>query len=77
VPDSPSSSSARMRVILLCVIAATGCVTVRAQDKEHLADPAMSFRSGGMAQRHEEHVLDNREGSSGAGSARGGGCGCN
>jgi hypothetical protein len=63
---------------LLALIAlAGGCVTVRAEEKEYLADPAMGFQSGGMAQRHEQHVLDNREGSSGAGNARGGGCGCN
>jgi hypothetical protein len=59
------------------LLACAGCATVRAEDKERLADPTMSFRGAGLAQRHEEHVLDNREGSSGAGSARGGGCGCN
>jgi len=78
VPASRSSSRRRPRWLwLCCAIASAGCATVRAEEKEHFADPAMSFRSGGVAQRHEEHVLDNREGSSGAGSARGGGCGCN
>jgi hypothetical protein len=78
VPASRSSSRRRARWLWLwCAIASAGCATVRAEEKEHLADPAMSFRSGGAVQRHEEHVLDNREGSSGAGSARGGGCGCN
>ena len=67
----------RLGLLLALCAAAGGCVTVRAEEKENLADPAMGFKSGGMAQRHEEHVLDNREGSSGAGNARGGGCGCN
>jgi hypothetical protein len=72
---SPSSSS--FLALLLLAVIATGCATVRPEEKEYLADPAMGYRAGGMAQRHEEHVLDNREGSTGAGSAHGGGCGCN
>jgi hypothetical protein len=54
-----------------------GCATLRPEEKERLADPSMTFTAGGMVQRHEEHVLENREGSYGAGNARGGGCGCN
>jgi hypothetical protein len=50
---------------------------VRPQDKELLADPAMSYGSGGEAELQEEHVLSNREGAAGAGRATGGGCGCN
>ena len=76
MPVSRSSSS-RHCWVWLCLAVLAGCATVRAEEKEHLAEPAMGFRSGGIAQRHEEHVLDNREGSSGGGNARGGGCGCN
>jgi len=54
-----------------------GCATVRPEEKERLAEPSMGFTSGGMAERHEQHVLENREASYGAGNARGGGCGCN
>jgi hypothetical protein len=50
---------------------------VRPQDKELLADPAMSYAAGGEAELQEEHVLTNREGAAGAGEASGGGCGCN
>jgi len=50
---------------------------VRPEAREHLADPAMTFGSEGTAGAHEEHVLSNREGSYGAGSVTGGGCGCN
>jgi hypothetical protein len=79
VPALRSSFSVRRKWLWLWLSLAvsTGCATVRAEEKEHLADPAMAFRTGGIAQQHEEHVLENREGSSGAGSARGGGCGCN
>ena len=72
---SPSSSSYLWLLLVIGMLA--GCATVRPEEKEFLADPAMGYRAGGMAQRHEQHVLDNREGSTGAGSARGGGCGCN
>jgi hypothetical protein len=64
-------------IVLVGLIAAAGCATVRPEDKEFLAEPAMSFTAGGMAAIHEQHVLENREGSFGAGGARGGGCGCN
>jgi hypothetical protein len=56
---------------------AAGCATVRPQDKELLADPSMTFNADGIAGQHEQHVLDNREGSYGGTSTRGGGCGCN
>ena len=63
-------------VLALCVTAA-GCVTVRPEQREVLADPAMTFGSGGDAEAHEDHVLSNREGSIGGGASSGGGCGCN
>ena len=78
MPASPSSSRRIARATVACLLLlASGCATVKPQDKELLADPSMTFDANAMARRHEEHVLDNREGSSGGGSARGGGCGCN
>ena len=56
---------------------APGCVTVRPEEREFLADPAMTFGGGGEAVAQEEHVFSNREGSFGAGTVTGGGCGCN
>ena len=75
--DSPSSFE-RLRVAfaLACALF-VGCVTVRAEEKEHLAQPAMTFGSEGHVQSQEEHVLTNREGTFGAGGVSGGGCGCN
>lgn len=66
---------------LACVACAltgvAGCVTVRPEEREFLADPAMTFGSEGEAGAHEAHVLSNREGSYGAAGVTGGGCGCN
>jgi hypothetical protein len=79
VQDSPFSSE-RWKLLLLSVtlwVAAIGCATVRPEEKEFLAEPAMTWSSGGIAQTQEEHVLDNREGSQGGANAKGGGCGCN
>lgn len=63
--------------LLAGLVLSAGCSTVRPQDKELLADPAMSYAAGGEAELQEEHVLSNREGAAGAGRASGGGCGCN
>lgn len=64
-------------LMLTTGLLAGGCVTVRPEQREFLADPAMTFGSDATAQGQEEHVLSNREGAYGAGSVTGGGCGCN
>lgn len=74
-----SSDSGRARwcaCVLPCLLAFSGCATVKPQEKELLADPAMVYGSAGTAARQEEHVLDNRAGASSS-SASAGGCGCN
>ena len=76
------SSSERLRfgarlVLLTVALGLVGCVTVRPEDKEYLANPAMTFGSEGDIGAQEHHVLDNREGSNGGGSMSAGGCGCN
>jgi hypothetical protein len=61
---------------MLVALASSACVTVRPEQRAVLADPTMRFEDpGDVAAR--EHVLENREGSSGGGSVKGGGCGCN
>jgi len=70
------SSDYCARCLLALAVALSGCVTVKPQDKELLADPAMIYGAGGSASRHEVHVLDNRQGARSA-SGSGGGCGCN
>lgn len=61
----------------LVVASAAGCAPVRPDEKEYLAQPAMTFGAEGPSAGQEEHVLANREGSFGGGGATGGGCGCN
>ena len=75
--DSACSSNLRWLLTAAMLLGLGGCVSVRPEDKEHLAEPAMTFGGEGMSEQHEQHVLDNREGSTGGGDTRGGGCGCN
>jgi len=62
---------------LLLALAASGCVTVRPEQRAVLADPTMQFDNDPGDGAAREHVLENREGSSGGTSVKGGGCGCN
>lgn len=76
------SSRARVVAIALALalallLAAAGCVTVRPEEKEYLAEPAMTWGGEGIVQQHEHHIVENREGSIGGSSTTGGGCGCN
>jgi hypothetical protein len=61
----------------MLMAALEGCATVRPEEKEYLAEPAMTWSSSGIAKEHEDHMLDNREGSFGGESSPAGGCGCN
>jgi len=46
-------------------------------EREHLADPIMSFNKDPLSNKYRQHVFNTREGARGAGYAHGGGCGCN
>jgi hypothetical protein len=61
----------------LSLLASAGCATVRPEQRAILADPTMQFDAKSADQAALDHALDNREGSTGGGSVRGGGCGCN
>ncbi len=50
---------------------------VKPYEREHLADPIMSFNRDPIATTYLDHVFEVREGSRGATGAVGGGCGCN
>lgn len=63
--------------LVLCLAAACGRFAVRANEKEHLADPVMAFDGDGQAAAADEHILTNREGAAGGRGTTGGGCGCN
>jgi len=63
--------------LLFCVASSAGCVTVRPEQRAVLADPVMRLDDAAKERDALQHVLENREGSYGGGSVRGGGCGCN
>jgi hypothetical protein len=74
------STVARLAVALGLVTLfslAGGCATVRPEQRSVLADPIMQFESESPEEAQLQHVLENREGSFGGGSVKGGGCGCN
>lgn len=73
-------SSRWLRALLVGLVgagAASGCVRVRAHEREMLASPAMRAPTWPAIERADEHTFAIREGTGGATSAGGGGCGCN
>jgi hypothetical protein len=62
-------------------LALSGCTSVqpwvKPYEREHLADPIMSFDPNPVSSAYIEHVWETREGARGATGAVGGGCGCN
>lgn len=62
---------------LVLVLSLSACVTVRPEQRAVLADPTMQFDADPGDGAARDHVLENREGSSGGSSVKGGGCGCN
>jgi hypothetical protein len=65
--------------LILALLAACAAPTpwVKPYEREHLADPIMSFNRDPVSSTYLEHVLETREGAHGATGAVGGGCGCN
>ena len=56
---------------------AAACATVAPYERETLSRNDMELSSQSELRTGEEHARSYREGSSGGGRARGGGCGCN
>jgi hypothetical protein len=75
----------RIKTLLLLLPAAglllAGCAPiepwVKPYEREHLADPIMSFTRDPVSAAYIEHVYESREGARGATGTVGGGCGCN
>ncbi len=73
------------RIIVLSVLTALvtltgGCTLepwVKPYERANLADPIMSFSRDPISTSYINHVQEVREGARGAGTAGGGGCGCN
>jgi hypothetical protein len=49
---------------------------VKPYDRDHLADPIMSFDRDPVSSSYTHHVYEAREGARGATGSAGGGCGC-
>jgi hypothetical protein len=71
----------RVGALLLASLALAGCGSiqpwVKPYEREHLADPIMSFDRNPIASVYLDHVFEVREGAHGATGSVGGGCGCN
>jgi Domain of unknown function (DUF4266) len=62
------------------VVLVTACSIepwVKPYERDHLADPIMSFDRDPVSSAYTEHVYEAREGARGATGSSGGGCGCN
>ena len=78
----PAGGSRRLRygaaaLAFALLSLASGCVTVRPEQRAILADPVMQFQGDPREAAQKQHVLENREGSFGGSGVQGGGCGCN
>lgn len=60
--------------LLFVLNLASGCATVRPWEREHLADPTMTFEEEEAAD--DQLVFESREGSAGGTGEGGGGCAC-
>jgi len=77
------STQLRLTRILIGVLALSalgGCTLqpwVKPYEREHIADPIMSFTRNPASNAYMQHVFETREGARGGTGAVGGGCGCN
>lgn len=77
----------RALLITLLAFASSACTTidsalkgepwVKPYERDHLADPIMSFDRTPLATEYLAHVYGVREGARGGQGGSGGGCGCN
>jgi hypothetical protein len=71
---------ARAAVLVAAFGALAACSVepwVKPYERDHLADPIMSFDPNPVSSSYTGHVYEAREGARGATGAAGGGCGCN
>jgi hypothetical protein len=67
-------------VIVSIVLLLTACSIepwVKPYERDHIADPIMSFDRDPVSSAYIHHVYEAREGARGATGSVGGGCGCN
>lgn len=66
--------------LLLLALMVGGCSMepwVKPYERDHIADPIMSFDRDPVSSSYIHHVYEAREGARGATGSAGGGCGCN
>ncbi len=74
------STVLRLAVVSGVLLALAGCSVepwVKPYERDHLADPIMSFDPNPVSSSYTGHVHEAREGARGATGGAGGGCGCN
>jgi hypothetical protein len=65
-------------VLTLALLAAlVGCADVQPWERGNLAKPQMAIDANPLQSAIRQHNYSSREAASAAGSAQGGGCGCN
>lgn len=70
---------ASLRGLLLAIVLAvvgSGCVTVQAHERQHLALPEMDPSTDALEETFYSHIESARESGFGGHGAAGGGCGC-
>jgi Domain of unknown function (DUF4266) len=75
-----SSPFVRAFVLAAAAFSISGCSVepwVKPYERDHLADPIMSFDRDPVSSSYTGHVYEAREGARGATGGAGGGCGCN
>jgi hypothetical protein len=66
-----------LRFSIAVLLLAGGCLRVQPHQRETLSRPDMTIGSDAEIRAGETHARSYREGSSGGGAAKAGGCGCN
>lgn len=74
---SPLVRSLRAVIAVVTILWGSGCVVVRAHQREHHAKRAMSNDREPGEVRFGQHATGSREGADGGTGQPGGGCGCN
>ncbi|NNM60878.1 MAG: DUF4266 domain-containing protein [Steroidobacteraceae bacterium] len=68
-------------VLIGAALALGGCANiqpwVKPYERNHLADPIMSWNRDAVSAAYMNHLFETREGARGATGIAGGGCGCN
>ncbi len=78
VGDPTTYQVAALSVVAACLVTlASGCARVAPYERGTLARRDMELGENPDLAAGEEHAVAYREGSSGGGDAKGGGCGCN